>query len=107
MFREAGGTVALLSALGHCLTDNRRNLLFSSAFPPADGYGDHPATVVKACKALHSHQTRLEADGSYAKRDQVADMRFLDITPQVTQNSEPRTTITLTSASPAIGATPS
>lgn len=91
LYKKGRGKEAKLCFLGHGLMENRHGLLVDACLTAADGHGERNA-------ALHMIETRAErpkaitlgADKAYDSRDFVNELRSLNVTPHVAQNTSGR-----------------
>jgi transposase len=91
LYKKGRGKEAKLSFMGHGLMENRHGLLVDACLTAADGHGERNA-------ALHMIETHAErpkavtlgADKAYDSRDFVNELRSLNVTPHVAQNTSGR-----------------
>ena len=91
LYRKGPGKEAKLSFIGHGLMENRSGLLVDACLTEADGHAERVA-------ALHMIEPRAErlravtlgADKAYDAEDFVNELRSLNVTPHVAQNTSGR-----------------
>ena len=91
LYRKGSGKEAKLSFIGHGLMENRSGLLVDACLTPADGHAERVA-------ALHMIEPRAErpraitlgGDKGYDTEDFVNELRSLNVTPHVAQNTSGR-----------------
>jgi len=91
LYRKGPGKEAKLSFLGHGLMENRSGLLVDACLTRADGHAERVA-------ALHMIEPRAErpraitlgGDKGYDTQDFVNELRSLNVTPHVAQNTSGR-----------------
>jgi len=91
LYKKGRGKEAKLCFMGHGLMENRHGLLVDASLTLAGGHGERNA-------ALHMIETHAErpkavtlgADKAYDSRDFVNELRSLNVTPHVAQNTSDR-----------------
>ena len=91
LYRKGPGKEAKLCFMGHVLMENRNGLLVDACLTPADGHAERIA-------ALHMIEPRADrpnaitvgADKGYDAKDFVNEMRAMNATPHVAQNTSGR-----------------
>ena len=91
LYRKGSGKEAKLSFMGHALMVNRNGLVVDACLTPADGHSERIA-------ALHMIEPRadrpkpitLGADKAYDAEDFVNELRSMNATPHVAQNTNRR-----------------
>jgi transposase len=91
LYRKGPGKEAKLSFIGHGLMENRSGLLVDACLTPADGHAER----VAALHMIEPHAERprpitLGADKGYDTQDFVNELRTLQVTPHVAQNTSHR-----------------
>jgi transposase len=91
LYRKGDGKEAKLCFIGHALMENRHGLLVNACLTLADGHAERVA-------ALHMIEPRadrplsitLGADNAYDTEDFVNELRAMNVTPHVAQNTSGR-----------------
>ena len=91
LYRKGPGKEAKLCFMGHTLMENRNGLIVDACLTPADGHAERIA-------ALHMIEPRadrptpitLGADKGYDAEDFVNELRSMNVTPHVAQNTSGR-----------------
>jgi transposase len=91
LYRKGQGKEAKLCFMGHALMENRHGLVVDACLTQADGHGERIA-------ALHMIEPRadwcqaitLGADKAYDAEDFVNELRAMNVTPHVAQNTSGR-----------------
>jgi hypothetical protein len=81
---------ARLAYLGHVLTENRNGLVVDVRLTLAMGTAERDAAVNMLQEVAESRSVTLGADRGYDARDFVKQMRGLNVTPHVAQNTTNR-----------------
>jgi hypothetical protein len=92
LYRKGPGEEAKLCFMGHALMENRNGLLVDACLTPADGHAERIA-------ALHMIEPRADrpqaitvgADKAYDAEDFVNELRSMNASPHVAQNTNGRT----------------
>ncbi len=97
LFRKGPGKEAKLSFMGHALVDNRHSLIVETAFTQATGKAERTSGVsmIKRVKKRIArltdrsvdHRVTLGADKNYDTQEFVAELRAIQVTPHVAQNT--------------------
>jgi hypothetical protein len=88
--RKSGGHEAKLAYSGNVFIENRNGLVVVTELLQANGTAERDAALVMA-ERLDGHQRiTLGADRGYATRDFVRELRGMNITPHVAQNTTGR-----------------
>lgn len=90
LYKKAKGHEAKLSYLGHVLIENRNGLVVNTLVTYADGAAERDAALEMAREMQLSRRATLGADKNYDTGDFVRDLRELNVTPHVTQNTSRR-----------------
>lgn len=90
LFKKSKGTAAKLSYLGHLLMENRNGLVVNARVTQATGTAEREAAVDMVCALSGTHRVTLGADKNYDTRDCVADLRSINVTAHVAQNTSNR-----------------
>ena len=91
LYRKGKGKEAKLSYIGNALTENRHGLVVEAELGPATGTIEREAAM--AMVARHSPGSRrltLGADKAYDVHEFVDDLRDLNVTPHIAQNTTNR-----------------
>jgi transposase len=89
MYRKSDGHPARLVYMGHVLMENRSGLIVDTDLTPADGYGERYAAL-EMLEALPGGRVTAGADKAYDYPEFVAELRHMDVTPHVAQNTTKR-----------------
>ena len=93
LFRKGRGKEAKLCHMGHLLMENRHGLIVDALLTPATGTAERAAALTMVGRQAGRHRATLDADKGYDVADFVADLRDLNITPHVAQNTARRSAI--------------
>jgi transposase len=85
LYKKAQGREARLGYLGHVLMEHRSGLIVKTAVTPADGHGERDAALVMIEGVPGRHRLTVAADKAYDTREFVAELRAMQVTPQVAQ----------------------
>jgi transposase len=91
LYRKGPGKEAKLCFMGHGLMENRSGLLVNTCLTPADGHAER----VAALHLIEPHadgprRVTLGADKAYDAEDFVNELRTMNVTPHVAQNTNGR-----------------
>jgi len=86
--RKSNAHPAELSYRGHVLMDNRHDLVVNCLITKADGYGERDAATEMATALPGKKQKTIGGDKGYDTKGFVAKMRFIGVTPHVSQNTK-------------------
>lgn len=87
LYRKSNAAPALLSYLGHVLTDNRHGLVVNVHTTQADGKAERAAAaVILGDVRGDTQRITVGADKAYDTRGFVKECRALNVTPHVAQN---------------------
>jgi transposase len=89
LYKKGVGRPAQLAYLGHVLMENRSGLVVDTRVTPADGYGERDAALVMIADRPGGRVT-LGGDKGYDYPEFVADLRQIEVTPHVAQNTTNR-----------------
>lgn len=89
LYRKSDGHPARLAYMGHVLMENRSGLIVDTDVTPADGYGERYAALAML-EALPKTRVTVGADKAYDYPEFVAELRHMDVTPHVAQNTTKR-----------------
>jgi transposase len=90
LYKKATGQEAKLAYLGHVLMENRHGLVVDSCVTQATGTAEREAALAMAEAIPGQHRVTLGADKNYDTHDFVRDLRELQVTPHVAQNTSGR-----------------
>jgi transposase len=90
LYKKATGQEAKLAYLGHVLMENRHGLVVDSCVTQATGTAEREAALAMAEAIPGQRRVTLGADKNYDTRDFVRDLRELQVTPHVAQNTSGR-----------------
>jgi transposase len=92
LYKKAKGQESKLSYLGHVVMDNRHGLVVRSSYTQATGTAERSAgkRMMKKVKQRRKGRVTLGGDKNYDTAEFVQDMRDLNITPHVAQNTKRR-----------------
>jgi transposase len=90
LYKKAKGQEAKLGYLGHVLTENRNGLIVDTRLTQATGTAEREAAVEMVVEVAGATRVTIGADKAYDTHDFVADLRELQATPHVAQNTSGR-----------------
>ena len=90
LYKKTKGSEAKLSYLGHGLMENRHGLLVKTRVTLADGTAERDAALGMAKKMAGCKRLTLGGDKNYDTRDFVRELRRMNVTPHVAQNTTNR-----------------
>ena len=90
LYRKAPGQPAKLAYLGHVLIENRHALVVDTRLTLATGTAEREAALEMVADRPGNHWITLAADKAYDVAEFVADLRELNVTPHVAQNTTNR-----------------
>jgi transposase len=90
LFRKGRGKEAKLCHMGHLLMENRNGLIVDALVTPATGTAEREAALAMLGRQAGRHHATLGADKAYDTAGFVADLRALNVTPHVAQNTASR-----------------
>ncbi|MEF2074957.1 IS5 family transposase, partial [Consotaella aegiceratis] len=91
LFRKSAGKEAKLCFMGHALMENRSGLLVSSCLTAADGHAERIAALAMIEPyGERSKAITLGADRGFDTKDFVNELRSMNVTPHVAQNTAGR-----------------
>lgn len=86
--RKAGGQEAKLSYCGNVMIENRNGLVLDTELLQANGTAERDAALLMVEAIPGSQRVTVAADKGYDTRDFVAELRQMNVTPQVAQNEK-------------------
>jgi transposase len=89
LYKKGDGRPAQLAYLGNVLMENRSGLVVDTRVTPADGHGERDAALMMVAD-LPGDRVTLGGDKGYDCRDFVDELRRMQITPHVAQNTKNR-----------------
>ena len=94
LYRRGRGREAKLSYLGHVLMENRNGLIVEACVTRADGHAErHAALAMIERVADRPSKITVGADKAYDTQDFVNELRAMNVTPHVAQNTSRRSAI--------------
>ena len=90
LYRKGTGKEAKLCHMGHLLMENRNGLIVDTLVTPATGTAERAAALVMVGRQDGRHRATLGADKAYDVAEFVGDLRALNVTPHVAQNTSGR-----------------
>jgi len=90
LYKKTSGSEAKLSYLGHGLMENRNGLLVKTRLTLANGTAERDAALEMAKKMAGRKRLTLGGDKNYDTRDFVRELRGMNVTPHVAQNTTRR-----------------
>jgi transposase len=90
LYRKGSGKEAKLCYLGHVLMENRNGLVVDARLTLATGTAEREAAAAMIGERAGCHRITLAGDKNYDTKGFVAEMRSLNVTPHVTQNTSNR-----------------
>jgi transposase len=93
LYRKGRGKEAKLCHMGHLLMENRHGLIVDALLTPASGTAERAAALAMLGRQTGRHRATLGADKGYDAADFVVDLRALNVTPHIAQNSSRRSAI--------------
>lgn len=90
LFKKSKGSESKLAYLGHLLMENRHGLVVDAQVTQATGRAEREAAVDMVQALSGTHRVTLGADKNYDTRDCVNDLRDVNVTPHVAQNTTNR-----------------
>ena len=90
LYKKAKGQEAKLAYLGHVLMENRHGLVVDTRVTQATGTAEREAALAMAEGLPGQQRVTLGADKNYDTRDCVRELRELQVTPHVAQNTSGR-----------------
>jgi transposase len=91
LFRKGSGKEAKLCFMGHALMENRNGLIVGAVATRASGHAERLAALhLIAPHAGRPNKLTLGADKGFDARDFVAELREINVTPHLAQNTSAR-----------------
>jgi transposase len=90
LYRKGPGQPAKLAYLGHVLMENRHALVVDTRLTLATGTAEREAALKMVADRPGQHRITLGADKAYDVAEFVAELRALNVTPHVAQNTANR-----------------
>ncbi len=90
LFTKSRGSEAKLSYLGHVLMENRNGLLLQTFLSEASGRAERDAALLMAEALPAGKRVTLGGDKNYDTQEFVRELRGMNITPHVAQNTTKR-----------------
>ena len=86
--RKSGGHESKLSYCGNVLIENRNGIVVDTALLQCSGLAERHAAMMMAERVDGVGQITLAADKGYDTKDFVKEMRHMNVTPHVSQNTK-------------------
>jgi transposase len=91
LYRKGRGKEAKLCYIGHALMENRNGLVIDACLTPADGHAERIAALhMIEPRADRPNAITLGADKAYDAEDFINELRAMNVTPHVAQNTSGR-----------------
>ena len=90
LYKKAQGQAARLCHMGHILMENRNGLIVDALLTKATGTAEREAALTMLGRLDGRHRITLGADKAYDAAEFVADLRDINVTPHVAQNTTNR-----------------
>src|SRR6202163_3749457 len=90
LFKKSKGSEAKLGYLGHVLMENRNGLLVQTFLTEANGRAEREAAMLMAEAIPGGKHVTMGGDKAYDTREFVGELRGMNITPHVAQNTTNR-----------------
>jgi transposase len=90
LYRKTRGSEAKLCYLGHALMENRNGLVIDTQVTIATGYAERDAALEMLDRIPGDNRITLGGDKGYDAREFVEDLRDLNVTPHLAQNTSKR-----------------
>jgi transposase len=90
LYRKGHNHESRMAYLGHVVIENRNGLVVGAQVTHADGYGERRAAIDLMGNVPRAQHVTLAADKAYDIAEFVGDLRDLDVTPHVAQNTSNR-----------------
>jgi hypothetical protein len=90
LFTKSSGSQAKLSYMGHVLMENRNGLLVQTFLTEATGRAERDAAMLMAEALPAGKRVTLGGDKNYDTQEFVRELRGMNITPHVAQNTTKR-----------------
>jgi transposase len=90
LFTKSSGSQAKLSYMGHVLMENRNGLLLQTFLSEASGRAERDAALLMAEALPAGKRVTLGGDKNYDTQEFVRELRGMNITPHVAQNTSKR-----------------
>jgi transposase len=88
--RKSGGHEAKLAYTGNVLIENRNGLVVDTELLLSNGTAERDAAMLMAERIEGAERVTLAADKGYDTKELVQEMRHMNVTPHVAQNTERR-----------------
>lgn len=88
--RKSGGHEAKLAYHGNAMIENRNGLVVATELMPATGTAERDAALLMVERLRGNHRLTVGADRGYDTRDFVKELRHMNVTPHVAQNTNGR-----------------
>jgi len=88
LYKKSQGKEAKMSYLGHALMENRNGLIIDGMITHASGTAEREAAVEMVAEVAGKQRMTVGGDKGYDTADFVTDLRGMETTPHVAQNTE-------------------
>jgi len=88
LYKKSQGKEAKMSYLGHALMENRNGLIIDGMITHASGTAEREAAVEMVAEVAGQQRMTVGGDKGYDTADFVTDLRGMETTPHVAQNTE-------------------
>jgi transposase len=86
--RKSGGHEAKLAYCGNVMIENRNGLVVDTELVQCSGTAERDAAMIMAERVEGTERVTLAADKGYDTKDFVSEMRGMNVTPHVSQNTK-------------------
>src|SRR5271169_3446393 len=86
--RKSGGHEARLAYCGNVMIENRNGLVVDTELLQCNGTTERDAAMLMAERVEGAERITLAADKAYDTKDFVSEMRSMNVTPHVSQNTK-------------------
>jgi transposase len=88
LYKKSPGTPSKLSYLGHAVSENRHGLIIDARVTAANSATERSAALEMLAQVSGATRCTIGADKAYDVRKFINDVRALNVTPHVAQNTE-------------------
>jgi len=88
LYKKSQGKEAKMSYLGHALMENRNGLIIDGMITHASGTAEREAAIEMVAEVAGQQRITVGGDKGYDTADFVTDLRGMESTPHVAQNTE-------------------
>jgi transposase len=90
LYKKSSGSEAKLAFMGHVITENRNGLVVDTRLTQATGKAEREAAIEMLSRKAASKPVTLAADKGYDTAEFVKQLRGINVTPHVAQNTTNR-----------------